>query len=113
MTTTVPQYVPRHAAPQSEVIAATLARRARELARDPGVTIVEGAHHLVRLAKGRRSPLEGALTHLRPGVVAGSELEHARILLRRALEEAGSPSRLGGDGSGAEALLQVLDARVD
>jgi hypothetical protein len=83
VTTTVPQ----HAASPTEVIAGTLVRRAQELARDPRVTLAEGAHNLVRLAKGRSRVLERALAELGQDSLGSAEREHARILLQRALEE--------------------------
>jgi hypothetical protein len=74
---------------------ATLSHRAMELSRDPGVSLTEGAQHLVRLAQGRSLPLECALADL-DREPANFEVEYARLLLRDAIGEVAKPSRVGG-----------------
>jgi hypothetical protein len=68
-------------------VSQSLGRRALELVRDREVSLAEGAEHLARLAKGRSFPLEAALADLRRGHTPSTDLDHACILLRRALGE--------------------------
>ena len=70
----------------------TLSHRAMELSRDPGVSLTEGAQHLVRLAHGRSLPLECALADLNRET-ADAEREYARLLLDAAIRAVAEPSR--------------------
>jgi hypothetical protein len=71
---------------------ATLSRRAMELSRDRGVSLAEGAQHLVRLAHSHSLPLEQALADL-DREPANSEREYARLLLDVAIREVAKRSR--------------------
>jgi len=71
----------------------TLSRRAMELSRDRGVSLTEGAQHLVRLAHGRTLALENALADLNREP-PNFEVEYARLLLRGAISEVANPSRV-------------------
>jgi hypothetical protein len=78
---------------QAAVTLPSLSRRALELGRDPGVSLSEGAQHLVRLAGGHSLPLELALADLSRERALSSEREHARLLLRHAISELATPSQ--------------------
>jgi hypothetical protein len=58
-----------------------LARRALDIACDPGLSRADGARHLLRLAKERELPLRLALAHLRRGGSTSAVCEHACMLL--------------------------------
>ena len=67
-------------------VAGSLTRRAREIARDRGLSIAEGAGHLARLARGRPSVLRRALDALRAESAPDDpDRAHAELLLREAL----------------------------
>ena len=63
-----------------------------ELSHDSGVSLSEGAHHLVRLAEGSSLPLELALADLDRQRTPSREREYARLLLRVAISELATPS---------------------
>lgn len=71
----------------------SLSRRALELSHDPGVSLSEGAQHLIRLAHGRSLPLELAVADLDRERASSFEREYARQLLRIAIGEVAKPSR--------------------
>ncbi len=67
-------------------VARTLTRRAREIARDRGLSIAEGAEHLARLARGRAGVLRRALDALHAETAPPDpDRAHAELLLREAL----------------------------
>ena len=76
--------------------AAALSRRAMELSHDSGVSLSEGAQHLMRLAEGSSVPLELALVELGHDRTASSEREYARLLLRVAINDLATPSLAAG-----------------
>jgi hypothetical protein len=67
-------------------VARTLSRRAREIARDRGLSVAEGAEHLARLARGRASVVRAALDalHAEPAPDEPDQA-HAELLLQEAL----------------------------
>jgi hypothetical protein len=67
--------------------AASVARRAVDLARDELVPTDDGAQHLQRLAKGRRATLEAALDELSASASITPEAECARWFLVQAIRE--------------------------
>jgi hypothetical protein len=71
----------------------SLSKRALELGQDPGVSLAEGAQHLVRLAHGRSLPLELAVANLDRERASSFEREYARQLLRVAIGEVAKLSR--------------------
>jgi hypothetical protein len=71
-----------------------LARRALDLARDPGLSREDSASHLVRLAKERQLPLHLALAHLRRSGSTSAVCEHACMLLRLGIAELEARSEL-------------------
>jgi hypothetical protein len=97
--------------PGTASVSASIARRALELGRDPGVSLAEGAHHLIRLALGRSFVLERALADVRHEQAPSSDGDHACILLRHAIGELAGPPFSGG--SRTELPREVLDATVD
>jgi hypothetical protein len=70
-------------------VATSIARRAVDLASDPGVSVTEATDHLIRLAKMRPSELEHALIDVGRWCGTSAECEHARLLLRDAIVELG------------------------
>jgi hypothetical protein len=67
-------------------VARTLSRRAREVARDRGLPVAEGAEHLARLARGRASVVREALDALHSEPAPDDpDRAHADLLLREAL----------------------------
>ena len=66
-----------------------------ELSHDSGVSLSEGAQHLVRLAEGSSLPLELALADLNRESTPSREREYARFLLRVAISELATPSLRG------------------
>lgn len=63
-----------------------------ELSHDSGVSLSEGAQHLVRLAEGSSLPLELALADLNRERTPSREREYACFLLRVAISELATPS---------------------
>ena len=76
--------------------ATALSRRAMELSHDSGVSLSEGAQHLMRLAEGSAVALELALAELECDRTPSSEREYARLLLRVAINDLATPSRAAG-----------------
>jgi hypothetical protein len=72
----------------------SIAKRALELALDPGVTPADGTDHLIRLARGGSAALEHALAELEREYPARSDREHACILLRHAMDQLARPPLL-------------------
>jgi hypothetical protein len=62
-----------------------VARRALDVARDPGISVDEGSRHLHRLAKGQDALLRSALGQLVRVDTPGANADHARHLLRAAI----------------------------
>ena len=63
----------------------SIARRAVDLALDGRVSVDEGADHLIRLAMGRRAPLENAIRELGFASPSSPDEACACLLLQRAL----------------------------
>lgn len=72
-------------ASQPTVIGISIARRAVDLALDGRVSFDEGAHHLRRLARGRRAPLEDALREIGTAPDSNPGEACARLLLQQAI----------------------------
>jgi len=67
-------------------VARSLTRRAREVGRDRGLSIADGAEHLARLARGRAYVLRRALEVLHAETAPDDpDCAHAELLLREAL----------------------------
>ena len=67
-----------------------------ELSHDSGVSLSEGAQHLMRLAEGSPVPLELALAELDRDRTPSSEREYACLLLRVAINDLATPSLSAG-----------------
>ena len=70
---------------RQQPVAASIARRAVDLALVSKLGVDDGAHHLCRFANDQRAPIEAALRELPGAPGAGPEEECARLLLHRAV----------------------------
>jgi len=62
-----------------------VARRALDIAQDPGVSRADGGNHLARLAGANPSALQLALSNLRSAGSTSPQAEHACLLLQAGL----------------------------